>query len=269
MIVLNSIQTADWIFETNTRPVLVMCEDRNDYVCKYHNYVGSANRLFCEYLAASFLKLWNLKIPDYAFVKINREHIPQEWEINSYYFDTTCFGLKYNRAYKDVTKVNEAIRYRQRGLYSNKIDLLKIGLFDIWVANEDRNHNNYNLLIDVGNERNFVPIDHEAIFNTQDFNNSIYQINEFESLICTTLVLNMFNNQYFSMKVHTELEKYFYLCIENCREKIGEILDNVPPDWKIDRDGMLVKIEQIFTDDWIHESFNQFLSFLQHNQKKY
>lgn len=268
MAIINSIQTADWIFETNTHPVLIMCEDRNDYVCKYHNFSGSANRLFCEYLAASFLKLWNLRIPDFAFVKINRDHIPTEWNINSYNFDTTCFGLKYNRAYKDVTKVNETILNGQQKLYSNRLDLVKIGLFDIWISNEDRNHNNYNLLIDVDNERNFIPIDHEAIFNSQDFNNPIYHINEFESLICTTLVLNMFNTQYFNKTVCDELEKYLYLCTENCKSQIDLILRDIPLDWRIDREAMLVKIEQIFSDQWINKSFDLFLSFLQFNQKK-
>jgi hypothetical protein len=268
MAILNSIQTADRIFDTNTRPVLIMCDDMNDYVCKYATNSGSSNRLFCEYLAASFLKLWNLKIPDFAFVKINRDHIPPEWQINGYYFDKICFGLRYNRTYVDVTKVQEVIRQEQRQLYTNRLDLLKIGLFDIWISNEDRNHNNYNLLIDVINERNFIPIDHEAIFNGQNFNNLIEHINEDDSLICTNLILNMFSNQYFNRDVYSELEKYFYLCTQICKEKTGEILSKIPADWRIDVNKMFEKIEQIFTDQWIKSSLTLFLTFLQHNLHK-
>jgi hypothetical protein len=268
MTILKSIQTADLIFETKSRPILIMCEDKYDYVCKYHTSTGHATRLFCEYLAASFLKLWGLNIPPFAFVKVNHEHIPIEWNLNKYIFDTTCIGLRYDRAYKDITKVNDETLNGQHRLYPTRLDLIKIGLFDIWVANEDRNHNNYNLLIDIENDRCFVPIDHEAIFNTMDFNNQIYHINEFESLICTTLVIKMFNNQYFNKSVCNALKKYFYLCTEICHSNIDIILNETPADWRIDRDAMSSKIEQLFSENWIKDSFDLFLSFLQINLKK-
>jgi hypothetical protein len=44
----------------------------------------------------------------------------------------------------------------------NSMDLFWIAVFDIWIANEDRNANNYNLLMVEANEDfSIIPIDHE------------------------------------------------------------------------------------------------------------
>ena len=55
-----------------------------------------------------------------------------------------------------------------------------IALFDFWMANEDRNANNYNLMYDV-NAHLFVPIDYGCVFNTATYDYSLSQLTETDS----------------------------------------------------------------------------------------
>jgi hypothetical protein len=76
MQTLSSIQTANRQYDTGERPVLIMCSDMHNYVCKYAGG-GDTMKLYCEYIAASFLKIWKLPVPDFAFVAINYDHVKQ------------------------------------------------------------------------------------------------------------------------------------------------------------------------------------------------
>src|ERR1035437_1425007 len=158
---LYSIQTSDKPFGTlGSRRILITCNDFNSYVCKYNLGNGPAIRLACEFIAASFLKIWNLNVPDFALVNVSRDHIPSEFNIKDYYFDVTCVGSKFSSGYADLHNLTDLIDPQKRKLYPKRKDLYYISLFDIWLGNDDRNHNNYNLMIDTNNQRNFIPIDH-------------------------------------------------------------------------------------------------------------
>ena len=174
---LYSIQTSDKVFETGgSRPVLITCDDMNAYVCKYISSTNSGLKLAYEYIAASFLKLWGLNVPDFALVNISRDHIPTDWNLRNPNFNITCFGSKYSRDYADLNNFVDAIEPNKRKSYTNRNDLFLISLFDIWLANEDRTHINYNLLVDINNKRNFIPIDHDNIFNSRSASNSICEL---------------------------------------------------------------------------------------------
>src|SRR5438270_847967 len=75
--VYRSISPITKVFQTGTYPVKILCEDFNEYVCK-HSYRTPADSLFLEYLGASFGKCWKLKVPEFAFVNIQSDHIPVE-----------------------------------------------------------------------------------------------------------------------------------------------------------------------------------------------
>lgn len=82
-------------YETRgSRPVRVFCNDLNYYVCKYATGVGFPYMLFNEYIAACFLKIWNLPVPDFGFVHIKPEHV----KLTGYpfhFFEKPCFGSLY------------------------------------------------------------------------------------------------------------------------------------------------------------------------------
>lgn len=264
---LYSIQTSDRIFETGgSRPVLLTCNDMNSYVCKYNTGNGAAVRLMCEYIGASFLKLWGLNVPDFASVSVNRDHIPSDYHINEYYFDTACFGLQYTRTFAEVIDFTANISYQQRKAFPNRRDLLDIALFDIWLANEDRNQDNYNLLIDIENQRNFIPIDHEAIFNTRNIKSPIYELTYEDSIISSPLFMNLFSNNDFNQTAMKEIKDNFQAKVKLCIDNYVILIEPIPPDWNINKLELETKLKnEIFDDNWLLRSFNLFLEFLQRN----
>lgn len=261
--IINSIQTADRKFETQTRPILIGCDDMNDYVCKYGAGNGFAKRLFCEYLAANFMQIWELPIPNHSLVNINPEHIPANFAIPNAYFTQTCFGLMYNRNYTELTKLNElniASGFKNSPF---KLNLLKIALFDCWLSNEDRNDNNYNLMFDLVNDYQLVAIDNEGIFNSRTFNNPIYSLNFNDSILNGGFAQKLFNKKDLTPDIIENLKTYFYLCAQNCEQSKNNILSNVPENWQIDTALVNEKLLEIFSDDWKNESFSTFQTFVQ------
>lgn len=238
----------------------------NDYVCKYNTGNGPALRLMCEYLGASYLKLWGLNVPDFAPVSVNRDHIPADYNINGYFFETTCFGLKFSRDFVDVSDFTANISPQQRRAFPNRKSLLYIALFDIWLANEDRNHNNYNLLIDIENQRGFIPIDHETILNSRTLNRPLIGLTYEDSIISSPLFLNLFGTSDFKKPLIKELRVEFYSNVKNCHKKTVAILKKLPADWNIDKKQLENKlISELFVNNWLESSFNLFLEFLQRN----
>jgi hypothetical protein len=144
---------------------------------------------------------------------------------------------------------------------------LRIALFDIWVANDDRNHNNYNLLIRAKEGKyQFVPIDHESVFNSGNIDKQLYAINEDSSLITAPLCLRLFSTQDISNKKTRidDFKDYFYLCISNCRQKLPQILNQVPEDWKINLALSWKDLDNhLFVKKWIDECWNTFVTYLQ------
>jgi predicted nucleic acid-binding protein len=139
-------------------------------------------------------------------------------------------------------------------------------LFDIWIANEDRNHNNYNLLIDIEDQRNLVPIDHEAIFNSRSLNSPIYELSYEDSLISSPLFTNLLSENDFSKLILDEIKEIFYKKVGQCKDNSEEIIGRIPNDWRIIKKDLEIKLfNELFVDNWFISSFNLFLQFLQLN----
>lgn len=264
---LHSIQTSDRVFDTRgSRPVLITCNDMNNYVCKYNMGNGTAMRLACEYIAASFLKIWGLNVPDFALVDVKREHIPSDFNIRGSYFDITCFGSKYSRDFADLNNFTDTVAPRIRKSYINRQELYYISLFDIWLANEDRNNNNYNLLIDINNQRNFIPIDHESIFNSRVMYNPICELTYDDSLISSQLMQKMFGLKDLKKLDKEEIKSNFYSFVNQCQGNLVSIVSQLPNDWKINKKELETKmINEIFNETWLNNSFKLLLFFLQIN----
>lgn len=260
---LHSIQTADKKFETQTKPILMVCSDMNGYVCKYGTGIGFAKRLYCEYLSAQFLSRWQLPIPNFAFVTINPEHIPTHFNIAHTSFTQTGFGVQYNRSYNELTHLNTLNNVTAFKQPLIKQTFLKIALFDCWLANEDRNNNNYNLMFDIAYNNNLVVIDHEGIFNSRIFEQPIYSLNYNDSLLSSVFAQKLFSKKDFTNEFITDLETYFYLCLQNCEQDVNLILQNVPKNWEIDTELVVKKISEIFSESWKKETLTTFKNFIQ------
>lgn len=265
---LNTLHEPSKIYQTGGNPVLVTCEDFNYWICKHGRL--SNGHLFNELLGSCFAEIWGLRTPEICFINVKDEHIPENHlnQLQPAFFKKPCFGSLYLENSKEID--SSVIHLLKNSNFKknikNKYDFLKIALFDIWLSNEDRNHNNSNLLLDfsISNEYYFYVFDHDSIFNSNSLQYGLYQITEDESIINTELSRILFKqNAKFTQNVDKIVEN-FYLCISACESNLNEILGLVPKEWEIDIEGVkyLMK-EYLFTDTWTDECVKNFRSLIQ------
>lgn len=269
MPIFQSIEALDRanIIETQNRPIIVHASDLNFYYCKYHNYVGTAHRLFKEYLIACFLDCWQFNHAPFSLIEVRPEHIPVDLTIPRNRFDVACFGSQKLENVFDLNKVTEDILANSKNKKVLKADILKLAFFDIWTSNEDRHINNYNILYRLVEGQYVVyPIDHEACFNSQNFENGLFQITYEDSLIYSSFFAKLFKISDFSNKERIEnLKDSFYLCTQNCRQNVNAYLQNIPAAWNVNLIAKEAELNQfLLNDDWFEECWHTFLEFLQY-----
>src|SRR5699024_11100651 len=153
-----------------------------------------------------------------------------------------------------------------RDKLANKEDFLKIALFDIWMANEDRNHNNFNLLLYFSPEKLnfFYAIDHVNIFNSSFLDYGIAELTEEDSIIKTDLAKILFGSTRKLPDIVDDIIEKFYLCTKDCEDKLDDILGLVPDSWNIDKKQIKKRIiENIFSDPWKEQCEENFRQFIQ------
>lgn len=265
--ILNTIHKPDKVYPTAGNPMLVTCEDLQYWVCKHSR---DSSKLLNELLGSSFATVWHLNTPEISLINVKKSHIPMG--IQGINFDKPCFGSKYIESSKEIDDsilvMFEDASFRNKIV--NKNDFLMIALFDIWLSNEDRNHNNSNLLIDfsIQNEVFFTAFDHDAIFNSNSLHRGVYQINDFESLINTQLANILFKNGRSLVKVVDNLVKKFYLCAKACEDNIADIIMLIPLEWGVNKQSLEDQLRNnLFTAEWLKDCENNFRTLIQENIK--
>lgn len=268
MITLNTITKAFKQFETGQRPILISCDDLNDWICKYDR---DKKNLFYEVISVEFAKLWEIKVPETALIKVDINHIPSEYGLANHLFDTPCFGSKFIKNSKELDQTLITL-FKEKSYLNklqNKSDLFLIGMFDLWLSNEDRNFNNSNLLIDINDVScNLIyAIDHGSIFNSGGIiYGEIYQITEDESIINTDFGKIIYNSTSDKKNLIDKTIEKLYLCTNKCKDNFEEILKKIPVEWdiNIEEQSDLIK-ESIFSDRWLKECENSFKTIIQSN----
>jgi hypothetical protein len=269
---LTSISEISKVFQTSgSKPVLVMTEDLENYVCKYANGIPS-NKLLIEYLGYAFSKQWELQIPEAAFVNILPEHVPAHilnGVIQGNFFHVPTLGSKFHEGLKEIDSTLIASwksKKSQIKKISNKADFLKIGLFDIWLSNEDRVQNNPNLMLKaLPNGKQIIVIDHEKCFNSGiiDLNRPIYQINEADSILCTDILPLFYPKSTELDAIAVQLLNDFPHFVSACQEELVEILELIPAEWSINNQVIENYLNNtIFGENWIAECRENFLHFI-------
>lgn len=260
---ISEIKPEDCIQTGGSRPVKVFCSDLEYYICKYFEGTGMAFSLFNELISAAFLKLWQLPVPDFAFVKIKEEHIlqtgyPKHW------FDKPAFGSSFRGHCKEVDMFFQESPLLPRDHPPAYHSFLKIGLFDIWISNEDRNFNNTNLLFDP-EKKIFIPIDHVQIFNGNNLGEKPALITPDESILTSPLLKRLFsrNLQKNISKILTDITDDFYKYTAACHYKLNNILALLPEEWLLDPSRLRSGMAYLFTDKWKERSLETFHYFIQ------
>lgn len=256
---------------SGSNPVVVLADDMNEYVCKYIGRTP-AKKLLIEYLCSAFASIWGISVPEPAFVKILAEHVPGEMLSNSFhaqYFEIPTIGsLNYPESKEIDKSVIASWRSKPSQIkwITNKEDFLQIGLFDLWLANEDRNHNNFNLLLNpiIGGIE-VMAIDHEKCFNSGiiDPVRPPYQLTVDESILSSDIVPLLFRQGDELDRLKDVILGEFPGWVEACQNQLVEIIQLIPLEWGINREEIEEFLNSnIFAPLWRDETEHNFRQYI-------
>jgi len=247
-------------------PLLVLTEDYDEYYLKTPANSSPELSIINEFLCTNLLHYWQISSPDANILIVDPSIIDRTLSSNhkKEYFKRSCFGSK---SVMDSTEFTVAMSLSSKHDY-NKFkrpdDILKIGLFDIWVENDDRKPSNPNLLIkndDQGIE--FYPIDHAFIFGTRkytDLNPSLDLAVSFnDSILYTDFAQKVYE---YTLKDNSdwlvEIREYFYLAIDNCKINYKAIIKSLPPDLGFTKKDGESLFDFLFSDERNKKVFTDF-----------
>jgi hypothetical protein len=266
---LHSIEQISRVFPTGTNPVLVHCSNYKDYVCKHD---ASKRRLFNELLCANLLKIWKIPFPSWAIVTVKDEHIGatvRNQHVQASNFKTPCFGTEYLQHAQELTRLLPLMLQTNslRKKLVNPIDFLKIGLFDLWLGNDDRNLNNFNLLLHPRSGGfEFIPIDHSDIFNTNSLHHGLNQLTETDSILLAGFTSDLVSlNRDARRAVLDRLVKMFYICVYECAQQLDNFILQTPGEWDLPLAELVDQLKQsgLTEKKWLDETTNTFKRYIQ------
>lgn len=258
---LHSIQEIAKQYPTGDSPVLVLCSDKQQYICKYMRPNDTISyKLACEFMGVVYAETWKINTPPFALVQI----MPAHWMSVSVSHSSSAptIGFKKLEGVIDITPSS----FRQvEANVATLYQLLKIALFDFWIANEDRTYNNANLLYDIENGR-LVSIDYGGILNNVTLDFSLSQLTETDSILCADIFAHI--NKHVSQKQLSdaiELLKQDYLqCINRSKKQIL-YLTNMPTEWAVPSVKIENKVAELFAPSWIDSTWQNFIECLKSN----
>lgn len=245
--------------KTNSVPFELLCEDGDIYFAKTTFVVNPPlcdliNEIICNYL----LKCWGvltavpviIDIPQSIYDSYVHTDNYKDPRYGNYDFDRKqFFGVKrieatelelYNSTFKNRADYNN---------YSSPKDLLKIGIFDRWIGNNDRRVKNPNILLTQnGRQFDFVAIDHTEVFgyqtNYKALNPAIMNTSRPDSILSTNMSRSIIN--FGGLDLMRGFEDEILECIERSIESLDFIFEQIPSAFGLSDKGKL-KIKEVLS----------------------
>lgn len=198
-----------------------------------------------------------------AFVKVQRDHVPigeLPNRIGYDHFSVPAFGIQKHPSAEEV-----GLAFAQKTDYQirqiEKDEFLKIALFDLWLANEDRHQGNYNLMLAAPEESpaggtflRFMPIDHQMIFNSGEMDETIVLLTEDESLLQSTAFDRLYRSKTKLKTAAKTIVDLFPGWVQACHAHLGSILASIPKTWGIDLPFLSGYLDQcLFDPEWVEK----------------
>ena len=258
---LHSIQDISVQYETGDLPVLALCSDGQQYICKYMRPNATiAYKLACEFIGALFADAWRINTPPVALIQIKPAHWASISTAHSY--SAPAIGFRKIDGVIDITPTTyQQVTADKHALYQ----LLKIALFDFWIANEDRTYNNANLLYQLETNA-IISIDYGGILNNVSFDYPLTQLTETDSILCADIfafIASRITGKQLTDAV-SHLQKDYLQCITRAKEQLHQ-LAIMPKEWNVPTSKIQAKVDELFSDKWIEDTWTNFVECLIQN----
>lgn len=248
---------------TNSIPLVVLCDDDEIYVIKtMFKKHPPIEDLINEVLCNCFFQCWDIPVPDQALVLFDDTIIEQylllennvinkkytDFKFENHYF----YGSKFLPYATEIELYNLTLKNKHDyNKYQNPIDLIKIGVFDKWIANRDRRSDNSNILIDNSDGKfKFIPIDNVQSFanqtNYKTLNLAIMDTVNNKSILYSPITKSI--SSFANSKKYTNLAKEITENIAKSIDLIEPIFENIPSEFGLSKKGK-DKVKEILSNE--------------------
>ena len=259
------ITIRDKLPTVGSEPLLSICDDYQTYYVKNdrHNIpaISIINEVLCHYL----LELWCINTPDICIINLEKETLKNDYGVRhkASFYERLAFGSKEQEGAFDASEFLQI---------KGKIDFKKyycpemfahIGLFDMWLENEDRPPELKNLMLFENEELyHFLAIDNAMAFRTGAY--KTLTDNTFWATENAYILQSLYFRQ---LKRFLKLDKewcrkqheYFYLCIMKCKRYFTDITQLLPSDWGLSEETKKDIYNYLFDEERNKAVFNEYI----------
>lgn len=261
---ITAISLKEELHTTGNSPIKVIGSDYNMYVAKNSKNKNPATDIINEVLAHYFLTLWEVPTPNIALITIDPAHLLPEYSNNHqpHYYNNEIFASQWINNSVDSSIMFEINKKKDYDKFNDPEILFKIGLFDIWVENDDRKPTNHNLLFQtINGKQNIIPIDHSFIFSTlnySDLDPETFSPIENENIFVSGLGASLKQYKKKNKKWQPINRNYFYLRVQSCKQEYANIVANIPPSWGFTAEHRTKLYDFLFDDERNKLVYNEF-----------
>jgi hypothetical protein len=168
----------------NDKPILFACSDGKEYWIKDQQGRRKRHALINEWIGASIARGLLIPVPDWEAVQlISDSYDPNIIQPRGRKLTNgVCFGS--NNIQNMIDFTDQTINLKSKQTFdqiTNPEDFIRIAILDLWIANGDRNANNYNLIMKrQPEELTFYAIDHSFMFEDLEYSKISNEIDSFQ-----------------------------------------------------------------------------------------
>lgn len=239
---IQTVQSKQFISQIKTynRPVKTICKTDKGldiYFIKYTRSSFESHGLIAEIVCHFLARRLNLENPDIAYVEIGNHPVPVQFQYANYLTEgKIAFGSKLVRNAEDeLTKLEFNFSKPQFNRLEFPEHLLRIGMFDLWIGNNDRRVDNYNLFITRGKTQKLMVFDHFEAFNK-------IADHTFENI---NTKIDVYSNGFLS--TNYAFEMLCWVPKEDLKNELSNFLSTIE---NLDLDSLLQSISETYPPGW-------------------
>lgn len=252
-----------------SEPLLVICDDYEDYLVKNDRLTVPAHTLINEVICHYLLKLWNIATPEIALINLEAATMKKDFGVRhkARYYERFAFGCKVMRSAIDANEFLESSKKTDYNKLYKPIELARIGLFDMWVENDDRPPDLKNLMLYETEEGyRFLAIDNGMAFRTGAYS-TLADLSFLPTENNYCLQSTFFKKIRHHLKDETGMllgeKENFYLCIASCHQYFDDIAQLLPQEWGFTKDVKSLVHNFLFNSNRNGTVFENFLKMWQ------
>lgn len=265
---IKSIEKVNEYVDTGRRPFYVFADDLQLYLAK-GSRLNSTDLLVREWIGANAAQSFGLEVPPFLPIWIEREHWPDAEKMAriGIHWDIPCFASRFVKNAKDISRENAP---QIAGHFKNDtkaiLQFLKLGIFDLFMAADDRNEYNMNLLLSRSRSGVCLTlIDHEGILNEGSaLLNGLAEQTREDSILLSTMgrLIQRGISRADFVNLRYQVVEEFLQWASSSHTSVERWLESCPKEWLSNPD-IYRKIlnDEFFAEAWVQQVVKQYVEY--------